>query len=59
MGAVVLTVIVAETAELPLMSTEDGMLHVAGSIAPEGLDVERTLKIHCSDEACVPVSLRW
>jgi hypothetical protein len=43
-GAVVLTVIVAETAELPWMSTEDGMLHVAGSIAPDGLDVREHLR---------------
>ena len=44
MGAVVLTVIVAVTAEVPLMSTEDGMVHVAGSIAPEGLDVREHLR---------------
>lgn len=44
MGAVVVTVIVDETAEAPLMSTEDGMLHVAGSIAPEGLDVREHLR---------------
>jgi hypothetical protein len=44
-GAVVLTVIVALTAEVPLMSTEDGMLHVAGSIAPEGLDVREHLRL--------------
>jgi hypothetical protein len=43
-GAVVLTVIVAVTAEVPLMSTEDGMVHVAGSIAPEGLDVREHLR---------------
>lgn len=30
---------VEEAAEVPLMSTEAGMLHVAGSVAPFGLDV--------------------
>jgi hypothetical protein len=44
-GAVVLTVIVALIAEVPLMSTEDGMLHVAGSIAPEGLEVREHLRL--------------
>jgi hypothetical protein len=37
-GAVVVTVIVAVAAEAPSMSTEDGMLHVGGAIAPDGLD---------------------
>jgi hypothetical protein len=37
-GAVVVTVIVAVTAEAPLKSTEDGMLHVGGAIPPDGLD---------------------
>lgn len=45
MGAVLLTVIVAVTAEVPLMSTEDGMLHVGGAIAPEGLDVREHLRM--------------
>ena len=40
-----LTVIVAVTAELPLMSTEVGMLHAAGSIAPEGLVVREHLRL--------------
>jgi hypothetical protein len=44
-GAVLLTVIVAVTAEVPLMSTEDGMLHVGGAIAPEGLDVREHLRM--------------
>ena len=44
-GAVVFTVIVAVTAEASLISTEDGMLHAAGSIAPEGLVVREHLRL--------------
>jgi hypothetical protein len=57
-GAVLLTVIVAVTAEVPLMSTEDGMLHVGGAIAPEGLDVREHLRMTAPTKPAAGVTAR-